>query len=110
MRARGNLVIGTLIVILAVMLLPLVLKTFIPEFDWVFRAILIFGIYAFVRGFLGDSTLTLLVTGILVYFMAFKYADLFVSLWFVSLVLGLVSSQMFVLVAKDVLGFKPPGE
>jgi hypothetical protein len=105
LNQKGNLLLGTILIIIVIMLLPLVLKTAFPLLDIVFKLVLIFGVYSFVRGFLGDSTLTLLVTGILIYFMVFKYSDLFTSLWFISLVMGLGISTFIVIVAKDFLGF-----
>ncbi len=106
---KGNLILGTIIVIALLMLVPFILKAVFPPLDLVFKLILIFAVYSFVRGFLGDTSLTFLVTGILVYFMAFKYGDIFTSLWFISLILGLTGSQLIVLAAKDFLGFHPPG-
>ena len=105
---QGTLIEGTIIVILCVMLVPTIITLFIPQFDWIFKLVLIFSIYSFVRGFLGDSTLTLLLSGILIYFMAFKYAELFTSLWFISIILGFGLSNLLVLAAKDVLGFQKP--
>lgn len=104
---RGNLIVGTLFLIVLIMLLPLVLKLVFPPMDIVFKLVLIFGVYSFVRGFLGDSTLTLLITGVLVYFMVFKYGDLFTSLWFISVILGLGIGTFIVVAAKDFLGFGP---
>jgi hypothetical protein len=105
---QGTLIEGTIIVIICVMLLPTIITLFIPQFDWIFKLVLIFSIYSFVRGFLGDSSLTLLLSGILIYFMAFKYAELFTSLWFISVILGFGLSNLLVLAAKDVLGFQKP--
>lgn len=105
---QGTLIEGTLLVILVVMLLPTIVTLFIPQFDWIFKLVLIFSIYSFVRGFLGDSSLTLLLSGILIYFMAFKYGEIFTSLWFVSIILGFGLSNLLVLAAKDVLGFQKP--
>lgn len=105
---QGTLIEGTILVIILVMLLPTIITLFIPQFDWIFKLVLIFSIYSFVRGFLGDSSLTLLLSGILIYFMAFKYGELFTSLWFISVILGFGLSNLIVLAAKDVLGFQKP--
>ncbi len=105
---QGTLIEGTIIVIICVMLLPTIITLFIPQFDWIFKLVLIFSIYSFVRGFLGDSSLTLLLSGILIYFMAFKYGEIFTSLWFISVILGFGLSNLLVLAAKDVLGFQKP--
>lgn len=105
---QGTLIEGTIIVIICVMLLPTIITLFIPQFDWIFRLVLVFSIYSFVRQYLGDSSLTLLLSGILIYFMAFKYAEIFTSLWFISVILGFGLSNLLVLAAKDVLGFQKP--
>jgi hypothetical protein len=105
---EGTLIEGTIIVLVILLLVPIVITFFVPQFDLVFKLVLILGIYSFVRGFLGDSTLTFLVSGILIYFMAFKYGEIFTSLWFVSVILGFGLSNLIVLAAKDVLGFQKP--
>jgi hypothetical protein len=56
-----------------------------------------------------NNTLTLLITGVLVYFMVFKYGDLFVSLWFVSTVFAIASGTLIVTAARDFLGFGQEG-
>ena len=84
---RGNLIIGTLFVILLLALLPFVIKLIFPQIDLIYKVVLIFAIYSFVTQMLqSNSTLTLLITGVLVYFMVFKYGDIFTSLWFLSII------------------------
>lgn len=105
-RARGNLILGTALLMAALMLVPFTLKLLFPELDLVFRVVLIFGIYSFVTQMMqSNGTLALLITGVLVYFMAFKYADLFTSLWFITIVMTMVGGTLLVTSARDFFGF-----
>lgn len=104
--ARGNLVVGTVFLIVVLMVIPFILKLAFPQLDWVYRLILIFAIYSFVTQMMqSNGTLTLLITGVLVYFMAFKYADLFTSLWFITLIMTTLGGTILVTSARDFLGF-----
>lgn len=105
MNARGNLIIGVLALLVAIMLLPLLIKMVFPEVDLVYKVILIFAVYSFVTQMLGHGSLSLLITGVLSYFMAFKYGDIFTSLWFVTFVLTYVSGTLIVTAARDFFGF-----
>ncbi|MFH0970384.1 MAG: hypothetical protein V1776_02905 [Candidatus Diapherotrites archaeon] len=106
LNQKGNLIIGVLVVILILLLIPFLITSFIPGADLVLKVVLIFSIYSFVTQMMqGNGTLTLLITGILVYFMVFKYGDLFASLWFVATVFTLVGGTLIVTSARDFLGF-----
>ncbi|MEK6970172.1 MAG: hypothetical protein AABW68_00565 [archaeon] len=103
---RGNLLIGVLFIIVILMIIPFALKIVLPASDLVFKIVLIFSIYSFVTQLMqSNNTLTLLITGVLVYFMVFKYGDLFVSLWFVTTVFAIASGTLIVTAARDFLGF-----
>ncbi len=105
-QQKGNLIIGTILLIVALMLLPFTLKLIFPQLEWVYKVILIFGIYAFVTQMMqSNGTLTLLITSVLVYFMAFKYSDVFTSLWFITLILTTLGGTILVTSARDFLGF-----
>ena len=110
MNQRGNLLLGVLFLIVLIMLLPLIIKAFVPGVDLVYKIVLIFAIYSFVAQMLqGTGTITLLVTGVMVYFMVFKYGDIFTSLWFLSVILTLVGGTLLVTAARDFLGFGQEG-
>jgi hypothetical protein len=110
MNAKGNLLVGVLFIIVILMIIPFILKIFIPASDLVFKVVLIFSIYSFVTQLMqSNNTLTLLITGVLVYFMVFKYGDLFVSLWFVTTVFAIASGTLIVTAARDFLGFGQEG-
>lgn len=110
MNTKGNLLVGVLFIIVVLMILPFLLKIALPESDLVFKLVLIFSIYSFVTQLMqSNNTLTLLITGVLVYFMVFKYGDLFVSLWFVTTVFAIASGTLIVTAARDFLGFGQDG-
>lgn len=103
---RGNLILGTLLVILGLALLPFIVKLIFPQIDLVYKVVLIFAIYQFVTQMLqNNSTLSLLITGIMVYFMVFKYGDIFTSLWFLSIIFTYVGGTLLVTSARDFFGF-----
>ncbi len=106
---KGNLLLGVLLIIVALMVIPLLIQFLIPGADIIFRVVLIFSIYSFVTQLMqNNNTLSLLITGVLVYFMVFKYGDVFVSLWFVTTVFTLTNGTLIVTFAKDFLGFGEP--
>ncbi|MDD3159961.1 MAG: hypothetical protein PHQ98_03270 [Candidatus ainarchaeum sp.] len=79
---KGNLlIIIALAIIGVVFLLPLIMKYF-PAADILVRIILIFTIVTTVRGYLGNSILTLLFSGILIYFLVIKWWWLGAAGWF----------------------------
>ncbi|MDP2666575.1 MAG: hypothetical protein Q8P05_03685 [Candidatus Diapherotrites archaeon] len=104
---KNNLIIGVIFLIILLMLVPHALEFIFPQLGLIIKLVMIFGIYSFVREFLGDSSLTWLITGILVYILVFKYGEIFASLWFVSIVLATLSGTTLVIIAKDFLGFGP---
>ena len=110
------LLFSTLLLVGMLALIPFVIKIIFPQVDIIYKIVLIFAIYSFVTQMLqNNSTLTLLITGILVYFMVFKYGDIFTSLWFLSLIFTYLGATILVTTAKDFLtggeghgGMHPP--
>lgn len=73
MNARGNfLIIILLLLVGSVVLLPILMAVF-PPIDIIVRIILVFSIFMLVRGYLGNGVLTILVSGILIYFLVIKW-------------------------------------
>ena len=73
MNQKGNLILIIIgVMILAVIILPILMKFFLP-IDIIVRIILVFAIVTTVRGYLGNSILTLLISGILIYFLVIKW-------------------------------------
>ena len=88
MNQKGNIIIFLLIAFAVVLLLPPLLITVFPPAKYLFALIMIFVIYSTVRGYLGDGILTLLISGILVYFLVFKYLLITSSLWVFQILLA----------------------
>ena len=102
---RGNLLVATLFLVVLLALVPFIIKLIFPQVDIIYKIVLIFAIYSLVTQMLqNNSTLTLLIPGILVYFMVFKYGDIFTSLWFLSLIFTYLGATILVTTAKDFLG------
>lgn len=87
MNQSGNLIIFVLLGFIALLLLPPILFAIFPITKIVFQIFAIFMIYATVRGYLGNNMISIIITGIFVYFLVFKYADIFASVWFLSTLL-----------------------
>lgn len=101
-----NLVGGTILIIICLAAAPFIIQLIFPQIDLVYKVVLIFAIYQFVTQMLqNNSTLALLITGVMVYFMVFKYGDIFTSLWFLSIVFTYVGGTLMVTSARDFLGF-----
>jgi len=76
LNQQGMLQISILIVIALVVVITipvLVMKVF-PAADLIMRIILVFLIFTTVRGYLGSGIPTILVTGVLIYFLVIKWA------------------------------------
>ena len=100
MNDRGNLLImlgAILFVILGLSLaLPIMMELFQP-LNIIIRVILIFVIFMTVRGYLGNSVITIIITAVLVYFLVFKWWWIGASTWlFITLLsLGVFSVVVF---------------
>ncbi|MCX6800821.1 MAG: hypothetical protein NTZ73_01380 [Candidatus Diapherotrites archaeon] len=87
MNEKGNLILIILFgMALLVLLLPAVMYAFEPA-DFIIRIILAFLIFTTVRGYLGTGTVSLLVTGILIYILVIKHAYIAASGAFILMVL-----------------------
>ncbi len=73
---QGMLQIFILIVIalVVVVTIPVLVMKVFPAADLIMRIILIFLIFTTVRGYLGSGIPTILVTGVLIYFLVIKWA------------------------------------
>ena len=81
MNEKGNLLILIVLgIIVSVVILPIAMKVFWP-IDIIVRIMLVFVIIQTVRGYLGNSVLTLLVCGILIYFLVIKWWWIAESSW-----------------------------
>lgn len=73
MNERGHIVIIILLIMgVIIILLPLSMTIFQP-IDILVRIILVFVIFTTVRGYLGPGVISIIVSGILIYFLVFKW-------------------------------------
>ncbi len=86
---RGNVLIFIIIGILIILILPPIIMHVFPMAGLVFQILMIFIIYSTVRGYMGEGPLTIIISGILIYFLVFKYRDITASLWVFQLLLGI---------------------
>lgn len=78
---RGNVVVFIVIGFIVVLLIPpLIIKVF-PAAAILFQVIMIFTIFTTVRQYIGDGMPTYIISGILIYFLVFKYLDITSSLF-----------------------------
>ena len=88
MNQKGNtllfIVIGLICLAIAV---PVIMWLF-PYADILMRIILVFLIFTIVKGYLGDGTPTLIVSAILIYFLAFKYAYIAATAYVLYILMG----------------------
>lgn len=98
MNSRGMLPIFILILIalVAIIAIPAIVMMLIPEADLIIRIILVFLIFMTVRGYLGSGIPTIIVTGVLVYFLVIKWAH-FTAMAYVALFI-LLGLQVFSIV------------
>lgn len=89
MNEKGHIILLIIGGFLILALIPiLITKVFWPA-QLLMQIILIFVLYTTVKGFLGPGNLTLIISAILIYFMVFKYFELFLGLYILQLLLGL---------------------
>ena len=73
MGQKGNLIFIALgLMVAVVVLLPILMYAF-PAIDIIVKIFLVFMIFQSVRGFLGNGTITLIISGILIYFLVIKW-------------------------------------
>ena len=89
MNERGNVIVLVLIGFLIIAILPVIITSLFEPAKWIMQVIMIFAIWTTVRGYLGPGNLTVLVSGILIYFMVFKWFEIFLSLYILQVLLGL---------------------
>ena len=89
MNERGHIILLILGGFLILAIIPILITSFFWPAKILMQIIMIFVLYTTVRGFLGAGTLTLIVSAVLIYFMVFKWFELFLALYILQLLLGL---------------------
>jgi hypothetical protein len=79
---KGNFILIAIGLMLALVFLLPVLMYFIPAIDIIVKVILVFVIYRTVQGYLGNGVLTLVISGILIYFLVIKWWWIGATGWF----------------------------
>ena len=88
MNQQGNVLLFIIGGLLALAFaIPLIMWLF-PYADILMRIILVFLIFTIVRGYLGDGTLTLTISAVLIYFLAFKYAYIAATAYVLYILMG----------------------
>ena len=73
MNDRGNLILVILAVFAMIGIGIVLLANIFPQAKFLISLILVFQIYTAVKSYLGDSILTIIFSGILIYFLVVKY-------------------------------------
>ncbi len=95
MNQRGNLVLFGIIGLALVAIISILSIYIFPEVALLMRIMLIFAIFMTVRGSIGDGTPTILISAILIYFLAFKYFYLASGLYVVYFVVAYTGTTLF---------------
>jgi len=81
MNEQGNMLVFIFIAFLGLLLLPPIIMKLFPAADIIMRIILILTIFMTVRGYLGSGILSLVISGVLIYFLVIKWAYFTASLY-----------------------------
>ena len=88
MNQKGNVLLFIILGLVGIAVaIPIIMWLF-PYANILMRIILIFLIFTIVRGYLGDGTLTLIISGVLIYFLAFKYAYIAATAYVLYILMG----------------------
>lgn len=74
MNQNGNMIVIILFAFLLIALIPPIIMMVFPLADIIMRIILALIIFITVRGYIGDSPLSLIISGVLIYFLVIKWA------------------------------------
>ncbi|HLC92101.1 MAG TPA: hypothetical protein VJH23_00135 [archaeon] len=89
MNQKGHIILIIIAAFIVLAIIPVVITSVFWPAKILMQIIMIFTLYTTVRGFLGSGTPTLVISAILIYFMVFKYFEIFLSLYILQLLLGL---------------------
>jgi hypothetical protein len=78
---QGNMFLFILIAFVVLALIPPVVMMLFPAADIIIRIILVFLIFSTVRGMLGGGILSLIISGVLIYFLVIKWAYFTASMY-----------------------------
>ena len=81
LNEKGNMILFIFIAFLILALIPVIVMKVFPAADIIIRIILIFLIFSTVRGYLGQGVLSLIISGVLIYFLVIKWAYFTASMY-----------------------------
>ncbi len=81
MNEHGNMILFIFVAFLVLALIPPIVMMLFPAADIIIRIILIFTIFMTVRGYLGSGILSLVISGVLIYFLVIKWAYFTASMY-----------------------------
>jgi hypothetical protein len=87
MNQKGNLILFVLIGFALLFVLPFIIFYLFPIAGILFQLLAIFMIYGTVRGYLGNNIMSIVISAIFIYFLVFKYRDIFAATWLVATLL-----------------------
>ena len=74
MNQNGNMILLILFAFVILLLIPPIIMMVFPLADIIIRIVLALIIFMTVRGYLGNSPVSLIISGILIYFLVIKWA------------------------------------
>ncbi len=89
MNQKGHIIIFIILGFVVLALLPVLITTAFWPARILMQIIMIFVLWTTVRGYLGPGNLSLIVSAVLIYFMVFKWFEIFLSLYVLQTLLGL---------------------
>jgi hypothetical protein len=108
MNEKGNFILIAFgLMILLIVLLPVLMYSFQP-IDIIVKIFLIFVLFSTVRGYLGNGVLTLIISGILIYFLVIKWWWVGAMGWFALTLAGFGLFSMITWGSKTVLDLTKP--
>lgn len=105
LNEKGNLILVIIGALLLIILLPAIVMFVFPMADIIMRLILVFLIFTTVRSYLGSNVFTIIISGILIYFLVIKYAYVTATLY--VLLFFLLAFNVFSMVIFGIgMGFR----
>ena len=89
MNQKGNILFIIIGGFLVLAIIPVIITSYFWPAEILMKIIMVFVLYTTVRGYLGSGNLTLIVSAILIYFLVFKWFQLFLALYILQVLLGL---------------------
>lgn len=96
MNQSGNIIVFIILGFIGIALLPPLIMKIFPLADILFRILMVFIIFSIVRGYLGEGLMTWIISGVLIYFLVWKYAYLTASVYVLQMLLGVGFASVIV--------------